>query len=223
MPILLYHHIGILADGAGGEWANTTISAEGFEEQMAYLANHGYRTVQVIDVVDALAGRKTLPAKPVVVSFDDGWIDCYESAFPVLRKYGLTGTFFIAANWVERGMDDVMSWTQILQMSNTGMEIGSHSMTHPYLTQSDGRMLGWELEASKAMLEERMNWPVEVLAYPFGLYDSNVMTRAEEAGYRGAVTIDEGWVVSGDNPFEMPRVTVRYGTDLETFKRMLGE
>ena len=142
VPILLYHHIETLNEDAGSDWYNTTVTPEAFEEQMAYLAYHGYHTVKIMDLLAAFEGRKALPKNPVVITFDDGWIDCYDTAFPVLQKYGMTATFFIIAGSVGSiPADHVMSWGEIEEMSQAGMEIGSHTMTHPYLTTLEPDML----------------------------------------------------------------------------------
>jgi peptidoglycan/xylan/chitin deacetylase (PgdA/CDA1 family) len=95
-------------------------------------------------------------------------------------------------------------------------------MTHPYLTHLEADTLTRELEDSKALLEQHASGPVEVLAYPFGVYDDNVIVQTKAAGYRAAVTTDESLSVTLDNLFEMPRLTVPYGADLDTFKAMLG-
>jgi peptidoglycan/xylan/chitin deacetylase (PgdA/CDA1 family) len=223
VPILLYHHIETLSEDAGSDWYNTTVTPEAFEKQMAYLAYNGYHPVKFTDLLAALEGRKALPTKPVVITFDDGWIDCYDSAFPVLQKYHMIATFFIIAGSVGSiPADQVMSWGEIEEMSKAGMEIGSHTMTHPYLTKLEPDMLASELEDSKALLEKHVAGPVEVLAYPFGLYDDNVVAQTEAAGYRAAVTIEEGLFDTSDNLLEMPRLTPSYGSNLDAFTALLG-
>jgi peptidoglycan/xylan/chitin deacetylase (PgdA/CDA1 family) len=222
VPILLYHHIASLMESAGSEWYVTTVTPEAFDEQMAYLAYNGYHTVKVMDLLDALDGRTVLPPNPVVITFDDGWIDGYEGAFPVLQRYGMIASFFISAQWIGGGNSEVMSWAQIQELSRAGMEIGSHTMTHPYLTQLDPDEMAWELQESKALLEEHLGEPVEVLAYPFGIYDSNVMIQTQAAGYRAALSIEEGQFDSSDNLFDLPRLIPLYGDSMDTFVAMLG-
>jgi peptidoglycan/xylan/chitin deacetylase (PgdA/CDA1 family) len=222
VPILLYHHIGVLSQDAGSDWYDTTVTPDAFEEQMAYLAYNGYHTVKIMDLVAAVEGRKSLPEKPVVITFDDAWIDCYVSAFPVLQRYGMIASFFIPADWIGNLGESTMSWEQIEEMNRAGMEIGSHSMSHPYLTQSEPDMLTWELENSKALLEEHVAGPVEVLAYPFGLYDDNVIAQTKAAGYRAALTVEEGRFSIDDDLFRMPRLGVPYGRGLDYFTALLG-
>jgi peptidoglycan/xylan/chitin deacetylase (PgdA/CDA1 family) len=222
VPILLYHHIAALAESAGSDWYVTTVTPDAFEEQMAYLAYNGYHTVRIMDLVDAARGRRVLPPNPVVITFDDGWIDGYEGALPVLRKYGMIATFFIPAQWIGGTNSEVMSWEQLQELSRQGMEIGSHSMTHPYLTQLGPEALAWELQDSKSVLEEHLGIPIEAFAYPFGIYDDNVVAQTEAAGYQAAVTVEEGLFGSGDDLMRMPRLTPLYGDSMATFVAMLG-
>ena len=163
-----------------------------------------------------------MPAKPVVITFDDGWIECYLDAFPVLQQYGLTASFFIPPSGMGDPDDPVMTWEQIEELSRAGMEIGSHAMTHPYLNQLEPDQLWWELENSKTVLEEHVGGSVEVLAYPFGIYDGNIIEQAQAAGYRAALTIEDGLSVTLDNLFQLPRLTVLYSDDLDTFKAMIA-
>jgi peptidoglycan/xylan/chitin deacetylase (PgdA/CDA1 family) len=223
VPILLYHHIGWLLDTAGQEWQVTTVTPNAFEEQMSYLAYNGYHTVKVADVVDAIEGRTTLPSNPVIVTFDDGWIDGWQDALPVLQKYGMIATFFIPAQWIGSADEQIMNWAQVEALSQAGMEIGSHAMTHPYLNQLDLDQLTWELQESRSILQEHTGQPVDTFAYNFGIYDYNVLVQVQAAGYRAALTINDGLYVSANDLYEMPRLTVPYGGDLDTFKVMLGE
>jgi peptidoglycan/xylan/chitin deacetylase (PgdA/CDA1 family) len=102
--------------------------------------------------VGALTGG-FLPANPVIITFDDGWDDIYNVAYPILREHGMRATFFISTNWIEN-LRSVVSWSQLEEMSAGGMEFGSHSFTHPYLTTADPDWRKYELEESKAALEE---------------------------------------------------------------------
>jgi len=219
----MYHHIGWLDPTAGKEWYVTTVTPIAFEQQMAYLVHNGYRTIRIRDLIAAGAGRKRLPKKPVVITFDDGWIDCYERAFPVLQKYGMTATFFLNAGAIGAAEASTMNWAQVVEMSKAGMENGSHSMSHPELTKLDPNTLAWELKNSKAVIEQHVGKTVEAFAYPFGLYDSNVLRQTQAAGYRAAVTVADGVFDTSANWLEMPRQYVSYSANLNAFLSLLGE
>jgi peptidoglycan/xylan/chitin deacetylase (PgdA/CDA1 family) len=95
VPILLYHHLAEAPIGSGSEGAAYTVSPKSFNAQMDWLHKHGYHPVTPQKVSEALRGGKPLPAKPVLISFDDGWIDQYALGFPILQRHGLTATFFV--------------------------------------------------------------------------------------------------------------------------------
>jgi peptidoglycan/xylan/chitin deacetylase (PgdA/CDA1 family) len=216
VPVLLYHHIQSLKANAGTDWEDSTVSPEAFDQQMAYLAEHKYHSICVVDLLASLQEGKPLPENPVMITFDDGWEEVYSAGYPILRKYGLGATLFIPANWIEN-LPGTLTWQQIEEMDKAGMEIASHSMTHPYLIKSTPAMLTWELQNSKARLEKHTSKPVVALAYPFGLYDDNVIVQTKAAGYLAAFTIERGVWASRDQIFKLPRIDIPYSVDLKTF------
>jgi len=220
VPMLMYHHVTVLSAKAGDDLRAYTVSPDDFEAQLRYLLENGYHTVSMKEVQAYLDGGPELPAKPVMVTFDDAWEDCYSVAYPLLRNLGMKATFYVPGNWVEN-LDGVMSWAQIKEMADAGMEFGSHSMTHPYLTKSKASMLTWELEQSKALLEEHTGQKVTALAYPFGLYDDNVIQEAQKAGYTSGVTIEPGLWVSKDNLMTLHRINIPYWTTIDEFAMRL--
>ncbi len=216
----MYHHIEDQPAGASRDAQQLTVSPQAFREQMAYLRDHGYHTIGFADLVDAFAGNTALPANPVIITFDDGWADIYQVAYPILRDHALAATFFISTNWIEN-LDGTVSWAQIEEMAAGGMEFGSHSVTHPYLTTAEPRLLTLELTESKAALEDSVHAPVIALAYPFGLYDDAVIAAARAAGYRAACTIETGAEAKAGALMTLPRLWVYGWTDLEDFARLL--
>lgn len=126
-----------------------------------------------------------LPPNPVILSFDDGWEDQFTYAFPVLRKYGFTATFFIVTNYV--GRRDFLSWNQIRNLASAGMTIGSHSCTHPFLSRIvDHSVLESEISGCKRTIELHLGKPIEEFAYPYGAFNQSVIQLVEKAGYRSA-------------------------------------
>ncbi len=216
VPVLLYHHLQVLSADAGTDWEDSTVSPDTFDEEMGYLADHNFHSIKVADLLACLEEGRPLPENPVIITFDDAWEDVYTVGWPILRKYGLTATLFVPANWVEN-LDGVLTWAQLHELEQAGMEIQSHSMTHPYLTQSTPEMLTWELGDSKALLDKHAGTPIVALAYPFGLYDDNVVQQSLAAGYRIAFTIEPGLWASQDQVMQLPRLNIGYGTDLDTF------
>ena len=221
VPILMYHHLTEVGVDADAEYQQLSVSPGDFQQQVTYLQDNGYRTITFAELVGAFGGQVSLPSKPVIITFDDGWDDIYHVAYPVLRDHGMRATFFIPTNWVEN-LDGVVSWAQIEEMSRGGMEFGSHSVTHPYLTTYDPDWLRFELEESKAALEEHTGKAVTALAYPFGLYDDTVMTAVHEAGYRAACTIEQDSTVYAGQLLTLPRLWVYGWTTLGDFEALLS-
>jgi peptidoglycan/xylan/chitin deacetylase (PgdA/CDA1 family) len=222
IPILMYHHIRVLSSRAGDDWREITVTPDEFAAQMSYLTEQGYQSVHFSDLLAYFDGGKPLPAKPVIITFDDAWEDGYETAYPILKKDGLTASFFVPANWITR-VDGTLTWQQIEEMSGNGMEFGSHTMTHPFLTKEEPDKLAWELEASKSLLEEHIGKPVTVLAYPYGFYDDTVLEASRQAGYVAGLTIDRGIWATRDNLMTMRRVGLPYGISIKTFETVLNQ
>jgi peptidoglycan/xylan/chitin deacetylase (PgdA/CDA1 family) len=222
VPILMYHHLEELDAEykQDPDYQQLFVAPQAFEEQVAYLTDNGYQTISFADLVGAFNGEVTLPEKPVIITFDDGWDDIYAVAYPILKQHGQRATFFIPSNWVEN-LPGVVSWAQLEEMSAGGMEIGSHSVTHPYLTTADPDWRKYEIEGSKATLEEHVKKTVTAFAYPYGLYDDTVIADVKAAGYLTACTIDPGATATPDNLLTLPRTWVYDWTTIEDFAGLL--
>ena len=215
VPILMYHHIDIAGPTADAIRQDLSVRPVSFAAQMSYLARNGYHTLSVPDLVDHLATGKPLPQSPVVLTFDDGYLDNYTNAFPVLRDAGFTGTFFIITDFAGQG--EYMSWDQAAEMAASGMDLESHTLDHPDLSVLPADRLSRQLTESRAILEKRLGKPVRYLSYPAGRYNGAVMRAAEQAGYLGAVTTMYGESHAWGSQFELTRVRVRGTDNLDVF------
>jgi peptidoglycan/xylan/chitin deacetylase (PgdA/CDA1 family) len=222
VPILMYHHLEALSGDAASDpdYQQLFVAPQAFREQVAYLKDNGYHTITFAELVGAFNGEVSLPTNPVIITFDDGWDDIYNVAYPILREQGMRATFFIPTNWIEN-LEGVVSWAQLEEMSAGGMEFGSHSFTHPYLTTADPDWMKYEIERSKSQLEEHTQKTVTAFAYPYGLYDDNVIAAVREAGYLTACTIDAGATAEADELLTLPRLWVYDWTDLQGFAALL--
>jgi peptidoglycan/xylan/chitin deacetylase (PgdA/CDA1 family) len=184
-PILIYHAIRpyIPSDTKGARrWIATP---QTLESELAWLRENGYTSVTFDALTANLTRGAPLPARPVILSFDDDWQSQYDNAVPLLRKYGFTATFFV---WVRAvGRTHHMTWDEIRELDAQGMEIGCHTLTHLILTKlKSDEQLRRELVAAKDSIEEHIGHPVTSLAYPFGQYDERVVEAAREAGFTSA-------------------------------------
>ncbi len=153
-----------------------------FEKQMTYLRDNGYSCIDFSDIKKCLDTSYRLPAKPILITFDDGGQDNYQIAFPILTKYKLKATFFIVTGMV--GQKGNMNWDQIMEMSTAGMGIQSHTHTHPNLSTLSDSEIQKEITLSKMLLEEKINKIVDILALPYGRGDNHkVRDIALAAGY----------------------------------------
>jgi peptidoglycan/xylan/chitin deacetylase (PgdA/CDA1 family) len=170
-----------------------------FVAQMRYLVDGGYHVVSLGALVDALEGRDTLPLpnRAVVITFDDGWENQYLHAFPILRRFGLTATFFVFTTPI--GTDrKLMTWEQLRELQAAGMTIGSHTRTHPILPDYHAALHN-EVEMSRADIAQHLGRAPDFFAYPFGAWDAESAAWARTAGYRAARTYRGGaWNTPSD-------------------------
>ncbi|MDH4208441.1 MAG: polysaccharide deacetylase family protein, partial [Anaerolineae bacterium] len=192
VPILMYHHIGEPGPAADAIRSDLSVSPENFEGQLRYLVEHGYEPTTLESLVLHLQVGRPLPGKPVILTFDDGFRDQYTAAYPLLRKYGFAGTFFVITRFADEGRPDYMSWAEIELLHAGGMEIGSHSYTHPGLEGKTFDYVVWQVLGSKEAIEARTREPVRFFSYPSGQYDQLVVDVLRSAGYWTAVTVKPG-------------------------------
>ena len=227
VPILMYHEVAGRAETA----SPLAVPPAAFAEQVAALAAAGFTTVTAAALAAAWAGRASLPERPVVITFDDGFADFHRAALPVLAEYGFTATVFVTTGWVEDAGPlppaarprpaRMLSWQQIAESAGAGIEIAAHSHTHPQLDQLPAVQLAAELDTSRRLLEDRLGAAVPGMAYPFGYSGAPVRRAARAAGYRYACAVANGVARPGSDRFALPRLTVRRSTRPGTFGRVV--
>jgi peptidoglycan/xylan/chitin deacetylase (PgdA/CDA1 family) len=215
VPILMYHYVDATPPIASPYADGLTVRTPDFQDEMKFLADKGYHPVTLDRVYAAMAGLTTLPAKPVAITFDDGGLDGYTVAYPILREHGFVATFFVITGMV--GKEGTMSWDQLREMHENGMVVGSHTVKHPDLTAVGDTRLRTELVDSSAAIEKEVGVAPSVLCYPSGAHDARVMTAARAAGYRVAVTTTFGKTLEPGSSLEWPRVRVSGHESLEEF------
>jgi peptidoglycan/xylan/chitin deacetylase (PgdA/CDA1 family) len=149
------------------------------------------------------------------LTFDDGCLSDYTEAFPALRELGMRATFFVVPTLV--GAPGHVSWAQLREMAAAGMEIGSHSLTHPFLHELDAAGLRHEFGQSKAILEDRLGSAVRSASLPRGWEPPGLEAVLDDLGYRAFCNSRVGWWHPGDRPLAIPRVAVRRGMVSDDF------
>ena len=201
-----------------------------FELQLALLSGSGYTTLHAARAARLLRpGGEALPARPVVLTFDDGFADFYDTGVPLLRRYGLTATLFVTTGWVggEKQPDvgsgaGMLTWSQIDGIAAAGIEIAAHTEHHPQLDQLPPALLRRELTSSKHRLEDRLGRPVTGLSYPFGYSNRRVREAAAEAGYGYACVVANRVADASDDTYALPRLTIGCATKLPRFARTVS-
>ena len=221
IPVVMYHRI-VDAPPEGsrhGIW----VTRESFAAQLASLARRGYATITFRDVAAFLDGAGSLPRRPIILTFDDGYADNCANALPLLRRHGMTGVVFLVADprvttnaWdAAAGEPQVplLGGDQVHEMQAYGIEFGSHTMSHARLTDLPPARMAEELEGSRRALEERLGRPVLSLCYPYGAVNEAVKEATHAAGYDFGVASDSGPLRFGADLFEIRRAQVFPGTD----------
>lgn len=223
VPILMYHKLvhtqSIQRRVSRLRRDHYVIPREEFQEQMHYLKSQGYSTISLGDLAKCVNQQGILPQKSVIITFDDGDESHYSIAYPILSSYQFTATFFVIANSL--GNPGSLSLPQIHEMVKQGMSIQSHTLSHTYLTYLNEHEIEREFKMSKAVLEEKLNRPINFVAIPRGIYNKKVISIARQTGYKGVVTSDLGINNFCSDLYRLKRICIYPGTSLKTFANLL--
>lgn len=207
VPIAVYHGIRNSSPGEPFDVRRFNIPSTSFDEQMSYLHENEYHTITFAMLHEAIAYGTPLPSKPVILSFDDGWRSQYTTALPILKKYGFTATFFLYPNVIEH--ENYMTWDEVRELRDAGMEIGSHSKSHQYMTKQTPEENLFEVERSKSILEEKLDIKILTFAYPFGLSDADTQAMVQDAGYTTARGLGIGVTHSPESQYDLSSYLIR--------------
>ncbi|MDQ5823234.1 MAG: polysaccharide deacetylase family protein [Chloroflexota bacterium] len=222
ITILSYHSL----DDLG---TPLSVSPRLFQAQMSALAGLGCRTFTMSQAAEHLSSRRPFPPRAVAITFDDGFANFADVGLPTLQRYGFSSTVYVITGMVGRMTRwtdgpralpslPILTWEQIEQLHAQGVEIGTHTATHGFLTQYSPSALEHELTAPRKLLEERLGTPVRSFAYPQGDYDGRVVRAVRAAGYATATTVDQGRAGPGSDPLRLPRLLVSNNTTPEIMK-----
>lgn len=217
VPILMYHYVSEPPEDADEYRTDLSVSPENFRRQMRYLAENGFTTISLYDLSLAVTARKALPEKPIILTFDDGYLDNYENAFPILQEFGFQGTFFIVTEFVDLGRPGYMTWPMIEELAAAGMGVEPHSKTHADLSDKPRDTLLWEILGSQETLASHVGYTPRFFCYPGGRYDEDTIAMLQELDFWGAVTTAGGKWHGFEDRYEWSRLRMRYTTDMAQF------
>ena len=221
LPILMYHQV---VSSNSAELERWQLAPEAFESQLRYLRDQGFYSITLEDWRIAIMQRKPLPGKAVLITFDDGYLDFFDCAFPLLKQYGFSATVFLIVDYVGSNYNNhkLMGWQQIKQLQAQGIEFGSHSATHPSLTTSAYEKVVQEGVRSRAILERELGVAIDALAYPYGDVNPLVEHLIGACGYTFGLSIGLKHSTVEDSWLKLSRIEVE-GTDtLQRFASKLG-
>lgn len=232
MPVIMYHRV--IKDESEKGVHGTYVTVEQFEEQMKYLKKKGYETVTFKDLLNnRYKQRFDKDKKWIMLTFDDGYKDNYENAFPILKKYQFKGIIYVL-DGIEYNKWDVdnpgnpekrftlMNQEELLEMQNYGIEFGGHTSTHPRLADLSIENVKSEIINSKSNIEKIIGRELLSFAYPYGSLNEEVKRIPQEAGYKFAVATDSGSIVFSDDLFEIRRIGIFPTNNLFNFKRKVS-
>lgn len=196
------------------------LTPDTFAAQMNALADGGYDVLTLGEVMRVVRGERPPAQKTVALTFDDGYRDVLDHVLPVLERFGFRATFFLVSDrvggfnsWDARHGDPprpLMGWGDAAALAARGMEIGSHSRTHPFLTSLSESEMEQEILGSKETIEDRLGQPVRFFSYPHGLHDARCRRLVARAGYTGACTTRFGGNGARTDPFQLNRSEITH-------------
>lgn len=221
IPILMYHQVAEIP--AQLDPLSLAVPPAQFEQQMAFLSNHGYRCFSLPVAVRYLRQGGRVPPKTFVLTFDDGYQNVYSNACPILDRFAFTATIFLvagrmglASDW--DGQDGILaapllSWSEARELVGRGYEMGSHTFTHPRLNNMDDKSAFMEISDSKLLLEDRLDQHVDFFSYPYSSSSTRIERLVEAAGYVAAC----GGPVSPWSLFRLCRIQCSVGDSRLSF------
>lgn len=211
VPILMYHSI-----AAGND---LKVPLEDFDAQMKWLSENGFKPITLGQLNRYWQGNYPVEGKPVVITFDDGYLDNYTAAFPVLQKFHFPATIFVITDSVKR--DNHMKWEQMREMHKDGIEFGSHMAHHSNFTKTPIDQIKAELKESKQELEQELGSPVTTFCYPGGGLIPEASQLVREAGYTMAVTTKNTFASQDEDQELLSRVRIVGGVSIDQFAHLL--
>jgi peptidoglycan/xylan/chitin deacetylase (PgdA/CDA1 family) len=215
IPVLMYHSIDY---EAGNE---LRIPKEKFREQMKYLKDNGFNTLSLDELYSHLTLGTELPQKPIVITLDDGYVDNYTNAYPVLKEFNQKAVVFMITKTVDTDYNYLTS-EQIKEMDRNGMSIEPHTVNHPELDKLSYSQQKMELEESKKALEKLLGREMKYIAYPYGKYNNDTLKLAEELGYKMAFSTRSGLAEKSNGIYKLNRLYVSEKHTLEQFKSLVN-
>lgn len=222
VPILMYHYLSVPPEGADRYRIDLSVAPDLFAAHLDRIQAEGYTTISFYELVAHLTQGAPLPDKPIILTFDDGYRDNYENAFPLLVEHQMRATFFVVTDFIDEARPEYISWDMAREMLAAGMSIESHSRNHATLRKRDNDYLVWQILGSRETLEYELGVRPRFISYPAGEYDQATIDIAHSANYWAGITTEQGVVQRSDELFEIQRVRIRGTTTPDDLAALLS-
>jgi len=244
ITILAYHNIPSLTDK--NELQSDSVSKDEFERQMQFLCTNSFNVIPLQMLVSNLINHKIIKKKTVVITFDDGYRSNFSNALPVIKKYNIPATVFLAAGYIGKNKsfpwlnfpsessssEDLkpMDWDEVTKLYNAGIEIGSHTYSHQFLPMMDNEAIETEILLSQAIIEEKLGEKPSAFALPFSFpvfhwswpsFKSILLNALRKGGYKCCCTLLRGHIIQKTNPFLLKRMVIGKFDNLQSFNAKL--
>lgn len=232
VPILMYHSVSDRPDEGLHPYYKTNTSPTRFREHMSFLANNGFSAVNLEEAANCLSGQSQIK-KPVVITFDDGYLDFFHNAWPVLQQYSFPATVFLPTEFIGTSRQqfksrDTLTWSEVRHLQAAGVSFGSHTASHPQLWDLPATEVESELRTSKSVLEQELGTTIRSFAYPYAFpeqdkeFASNFRCELRTAGYTIGVSTVLGTARQSTDPLLFPRLPVNSEDDQALFRAKLS-
>jgi len=215
VPIVMYHYIRVNPVPGDQLGFNLSVTPDNFNQQMDWLKTNGYHPIDFDDLRAYFLGQSPLPARPVILTFDDGYRDLYTTAYPVLRAHNFKAVAYLVSGFLDAPNN--VTREQVVEMDAHGIQVGAHTYSHVDLTKTANAELTRQLVDSRTDLEHLVGHPVVDFCYPAGRFDGRVISAVQAAGYQTATTTQPGTQHSVADRFTWSRVRVSGGEGLDRF------
>ncbi len=206
LPILMYHHVEPLSQAKQEGHAPLTVDSSIFASQMQYLADRGYAPIQLKDLASFFDAGKALPAKAIILTFDDGYVDFHDFAVPVLASHNFVSDLFVPTGLVEN--PGYLSWSQIKEDSGRGVSVDHHTWSHANVAQVNDEFFHRELDIATQQLNDHGYGPVKIFAYPYGTHNGRDISELAKRGFSIAVTTEAGQIQCKEDRLALHRTRV---------------
>jgi len=232
VPILMYHSVSNAGRETVHPYYQTRTTPDVFAQHMQYLSDHGYSTIGLSETINYLNGLAPEGKLPVAITFDDGFEDFYTNAFPIMNRYGFRPTVYLPTDFIGQSAREFkgslcMTWDQIRELREVGVEFGSHTVTHPQLNSLKPDKMRYEIQYSKETIEQKLGCAVKSFAYPYAFpetdrgFTEQLRSQLDEAGYENGVSTIIGTAALGSDRFFMERLPANSCDDLRLFRAKL--